>query len=100
MTTPLERCRTCGVIPGWHPMWRRAVVQRVEAADAAGAPLVTAPVTIVWRLVYRHERGKVCARFNQAYAFAPLSVAPPLAEGRMPPAPTFEMGDAYEPEGA
>ena len=94
MSFAQERCPTCGVTPNWHPVWRREVVKAIEAGKRF-APDDPHGVTIVWRLLYRHEPQRVCSRFNKAYDFAPLSVAPPLDPTPAAP-PAYERGDAWE----
>lgn len=73
MSFAQEQCPTCGVLPDWHLVVRRVVVQRIEAAQAAGTDWDREDPTTALRFVYRHQPGKKCSRFNKAYRFAALS---------------------------
>lgn len=104
-----ERCPTCGCVPNWHLVWRREVVRRVELARAEGQPEPAEDMTM-WRMIYRHEANRPCRYLNDAWGFAPHSLAPADAiftrEGQdrirrgLPLEPAFERGDAWEGEAA
>lgn len=106
MTYTDERCPTCGAIPNWHLVYRRELGRQLDEARATGKPEPKSDVAI-WRNIYKHEPNRPCRRFNEAYGFAPLSLAPPdgrftragqdrIRRGLPPDEPVIEQGDAWE----